>query len=553
MKQWILLGILLLVILFLTTRERFEATENIKDPAKWDDFEITRIRNMNTPPLDTTKYPSNMIRTIIGGFWSNWKAATNTITVNQTSNYLDTKVKTDPNATNDPRILLTTEQVNTYRYILQKYYIDQGQPVFAEANFVQYYGQAEAAGVTDSTQYIAPPGSSNSSGSSGSSGAIDPTTGPGQSSLVDLSKPPNAQLSLLKQTIATYAGIPKNDDTKLAYYITPIQNFYNTKYLPNKKQPTLDEINGYVFTVDDSNVPTSMKSSFKSSLTSILDFWFTEPTNITSGGTSGGTSETTGGPKDPATWDDAEIQRVMTMFPWPADSNTSPTEKKQLVSISIKPIVSQFWPKWTAGNGTVTNTDVDSFIDGLNTPEDKESLRTFLKRYFINFSSYTTGGTSGGTGGTSGGTLGGTSSTSGTSTGGSSGTTYGPNSGSSSAFGKNIWGPVFTGVGSPLFNRGTGTTSNADYPLLMGGQSEDESTRIDGVGIVNPSGAGLNGILPSSGSLGSDPNSRFLPGAWQQGTDTTDPYRLMGRYSTASHSTKPDPVPFLTDFSAFFK
>jgi hypothetical protein len=87
----------------------------------------------------------------------------------------------------------------------------------------------------------------------------------------------------------------------------------------------------------------------------------------------------------------------------------------------------------------------------------------------------------------------------------------------------------------------------------MGGQSDEDSTRIDGVGIVSPSGAGLAGNLPSSGSLGSDPNSRFLFGARQPATGTTDPYRLMGRFSTSSYSSTRDPVPFLTDFSAFFK
>jgi hypothetical protein len=445
MKQWILFGILLLVILFLTKREHFEETETIKNPAKWNDFEIQRIREMDTPPLDKTKYPNDMIRTIIGGFWNNWKAETEVITVSKIQNYLDSKVKTDANLANDPRILLTTEQRNKYLYILQKYYIDQGRPIFANVNFRQYYGDAEAATATQSIDFIASP---------------DPTTGPSRSSVVDLSKSPSAQLELLKQTISTYTGIPRNDDTKLAYYITPIQNFYDTKYLPKKKQPTLDEIHGYVLTVSDANIPANMKSNFKPSLTSIIDYWFTEPTDVEPSTTTSSTSSDT-----------------------TTDTTTTTT---------------------TTGTGTGTGT-----------------------------------GTS--------------STTSGTTTGGSSAVTYGPNSGSSSAFGKNIWGPVFSGMGSPLFNRGTTKTTNADYPVLLGGQSDEESTRIDGIGIVPPSGAGLSGELPSSASLGSDPNSRFLPGAWNQATGTTDPYRLMGRYSTSSYSTKPDPVPFLTDFSAFFK
>jgi hypothetical protein len=496
--------------------------------------------------LDTTKYPSNMIRTIIGGFWNNWKAETEVITVNKTSSYLDSKVKTDPSLTNDPRILLTTEQRNKYLYILQKYYIDQGRPIFANVNLRQYYGEKEAATATQSTDPIGD--------SSGSSGASDPTTGPGRSSLVDLSKSPMDQLVLLKQTIATYAGVPKNDDAKLMHYITPVQKFYENKYLPNKKQPTLSEINGYVLTVDDSNVPTNLKANFKNSLTSILDFWFTEPTTDSSSGTSGGTGGTDGttnGPKRPDTWDDAEIQRIIGMIPWPPGSDDSPTYRKLFVTVGVKNTVSQFWPTWTAANRKITDTDLNSFLETNVPPGDRELYRTFLTRYFGGFNPSTTGigGTTSGTGGT-----GGTSSTSGTTTGGSSGTTYGPNSGSSSSFGKNIWGPVFNGVGSPLFNRGLdGAPNNANYPLLMGGQSDEDSTRIDGVGIVSPSGAGLAGNLPSSGSLGSDPNSRFLFGARQPATGTTDPYRLMGRFSTSSYSSTRDPVPFLTDFSAFFK
>ena len=108
-------------------------------------------------------------------------------------------------------------------------------------------------------------------------------------------------------------------------------------------------------------------------------------------------------------------------------------------------------------------------------------------------------------------------------------------------------------MGSPLFNRTSDGPDNKNYPVLLGGQTDEESTRIDGVGIVKPSGSGLTDILPPDSSLGTDPNARFLPYARQQGADTTDPYRLMGKYSTASYSTKRDPVPFLTDFSAFFK
>jgi hypothetical protein len=61
--------------------------------------------------------------------------------------------------------------------------------------------------------------------------------------------------------------------------------------------------------------------------------------------------------------------------------------------------------------------------------------------------------------------------------------------------------------------------------------------------------------LPSTASLGSDANSGFLPHSRVPGDQDLipDPYRLSRNFSTSSYSSKTDPVPFLTDFSAFFK
>jgi hypothetical protein len=64
-----------------------------------------------------------------------------------------------------------------------------------------------------------------------------------------------------------------------------------------------------------------------------------------------------------------------------------------------------------------------------------------------------------------------------------------------------------------------------------------------------------SGALPSTASMGSDANSRFFPNSRVPGDQDLipDPYRLSRNYSTANYSSKTDPVPFLTDFSAFFK
>jgi hypothetical protein len=66
--------------------------------------------------------------------------------------------------------------------------------------------------------------------------------------------------------------------------------------------------------------------------------------------------------------------------------------------------------------------------------------------------------------------------------------------------------------------------------------------------------AGKNN-LPSSASLGTDPLSGFLPFSRQPGDQELipDPYRVSQSYSPSSYSSKNEPVPFLTDFSAFFK
>jgi len=140
------------------------------------------------------------------------------------------------------------------------------------------------------------------------------------------------------------------------------------------------------------------------------------------------------------------------------------------------------------------------------------------------------------------------------STGGSSGTRFGPNSASKG--GRNVWGPVFKGLGEGDGPVGGDSTKTNPYPALMGGMGGRASTRIEGVGIVPPSGVGLGGVMPSSSALGTDANSRFLPYSRQPGDMdvVADPYRLASNFSASSYSaSKTDPVPFLTDFSAFYR
>ena len=151
-----------------------------------------------------------------------------------------------------------------------------------------------------------------------------------------------------------------------------------------------------------------------------------------------------------------------------------------------------------------------------------------------------------------------TGTTAGGTTGGSSTTSAAPNAGpvGSSGKGKEIYGPIFTSLGNPN-NGGKDSSKNNKYPELLGGMGDCSSVRTPS-GIQGPSQSWLlsqSGSLPSTASLGCDANSGLLPYSRVPGDQDLipDPYRLSRNYSTSSYSNKTDPVPFLTDFSAFQK
>jgi hypothetical protein len=143
-----------------------------------------------------------------------------------------------------------------------------------------------------------------------------------------------------------------------------------------------------------------------------------------------------------------------------------------------------------------------------------------------------------------------------TTTGGST-TALQPNSGTAGT-GKGLFGPAFTELGTGGDGRDTTDTSKSTrYPELMGGDVKP-STRIEGVGIVGPSKNWQliqSGDLPSACSLGAEERSAFFPFSRCPGDKDMipDPYRVSQTYSAASYGSKTEPVPFLTDFSAFLK
>jgi hypothetical protein len=64
-----------------------------------------------------------------------------------------------------------------------------------------------------------------------------------------------------------------------------------------------------------------------------------------------------------------------------------------------------------------------------------------------------------------------------------------------------------------------------------------------------------DGSLPSKTSMGADEMSRYFPFSRTPGDMDVipDPYRVAQAFSPSSYSSKTEPVPFLTDFSAFQK
>ena len=226
-----------------------------------------------------------------------------------------------------------------------------------------------------------------------------------------------------------------------------------------------------------------------------------------------------------------------------------------------------------------TEETVNTFMAG-RTSDIAEPERNALIEYFINQSGSGTSGSSGYADAlaalgqnqgylqsTSAGATGATGSTgappptsagpaAGGTTGGSSDSSPAPNAGGVN--GRQVFGPVFTSLAAPVpGGEGLDTSRTNRYPEVLGGMGDTRSVRGPG-GIRNPSQNWLlsqSGALPSTASLGSDGNSAYLPYSRVPGDQDLipDPYRLSRNYSTSSYSSKTDPVPFLTDFSAFFK
>ena len=117
-----------------------------------------------------------------------------------------------------------------------------------------------------------------------------------------------------------------------------------------------------------------------------------------------------------------------------------------------------------------------------------------------------------------------------------------------------LFGPLFRGFGDPGEQGLIDSTKTNLYPELLGGRGKAGADGADGAGGAGGlGGIDLKGSIPTSGGLGSDANSQFFPFSRQPGDMDLiqDPYRVSQQFASSSYSFKTEPVPFLTDFSAF--
>jgi hypothetical protein len=380
MKAWVWILIGFVIVLLFSSREGFSSTETIKDPSTWNSEEIDRIRSMTTP---MSKATDKEIRDIVGGFWNTWTSETTQITMSQIVEYLNMK--------NVP-----PQKRGEFSELLKKYYIEQGTPVFQKAR--EY--------VPEETKKPEEPAKEEK-----------------------LLVRPSLSDAEVRQTISSYSGIPVNKDVELQHFERRMQKFYDTVYTKKETVVTLSDINRFVYDETINDVPEQMKPSFKSQLTSILDYYFTEPGFL------------------------------------PPGDTTKPMKTPD----KIQPL-----------------------------PEG--GLRGLLQ-------------------------------------------------------GMNVYGPVYVGAGESSIVKGD-STRTAIYPSLLGGFGGSATPKSSADQVANVRTLS-DFALPPLDTLGVDERSKFLPYSRVPGDMDVirDPYRLGNTaFSTSTYSsTKTDPVPFLTDFSAFLK
>jgi uncharacterized membrane protein YgcG len=349
-----------------------------------------------------------------------------------------------------------------------------------------------------------------------------------------------------KQEILNIVG---NETNARRLYNQLAVQFYNEIYVTSTVPITEQIIDLWVPGKSDPRFDATVKSVLK-------QYFITPPTSQTSGsgsGPSGGTNQsgttsgTTGsgvqeptvpgpGLSYPKIYNDTETQRIYNLLTpqekseWSASltTNETPTQKEQLVKMTIKFVASAFyWHNYKLGNVPSTVDGMKALLVGKVEPGSEDRFAVVLKRYFVDQ------GAGSGSGG-------GTGSTGGTGTGG----TGSAGSGGNNRL-KQVFGPLYTGIGEGGAITDDSSSTNR-YPELLGG---------GGGGVVPKNDENNRSMFPTIGGLAGLASSRFFPFSRTPGDmeKIPDPYRVSQSFMATNYSFKTDPVPFLTDFSAFFK
>jgi hypothetical protein len=263
----------------------------------------------------------------------------------------------------------------------------------------------------------------------------------------------------------------------------------------------------------------------------------------------------------------------------PASSNTAQREidvKERAGGYIVPAITDFFTQKFTPATVPLTREDVTAFVAARPTSPLSSIEQQILTVYFVDQQGVGTAETSGyaaalaaqgqgvgylvasnpalsstGTGplgaSQATGTTGTPTTTGGSTTGLQTTTTSGPSNG--------LFGPAFTSLGEPAPASGNTPDSSktTSYPQVLGGRAPPTTT-VPGVGVVRGGRSGL-GDLPSMESLGATEQSQYFPFSRTPGDmeKIPDPFRVAQTFDVSSLSSKTEPVPFLTDFSAFQK
>lgn len=308
----------------------------------------------------------------------------------------------------------------------------------------------------------------------------------------------------LRNTIKNTIGVTDDSDPKIEKYMSAIQSYYDTKFLPEKTSNST-KIAEFVNGQQDAAVDKQKLTRLLSSLFMMAD------TTGTTGVSSSSTysySSTNPRPTCPSSgflYNDGQAKCTM-MTPKPAQgscpdgSTLENLGQSGEISVCVKTesptCPSGFTFSMEAGRGVCKQSSSSSTTSSSAPPSSSSSTPPASSSQF-------------------------------------------------SKFAQRVWGPAFVELGQGDGNGNGDSTKTTTYPELLGGLGD----RYEG-----GAGPGEGKIqFPSLDSLGLNANANFFPFSRSPGDMDMimDPYRVSKSFSAASYSPKPEPAPFLADFSKF--